>query len=678
MQKTVVFSKKKRSKKKEIRVTAQDFLNYPLDKKINSKTVEEMLRIERFKVNNNSIIDYFEYKDVSLWWLIKPSVRSIVNSTIHFITYFSKFLDDETPDEVIIEDEFFYLKIIEQVCKQKNIPCTYSKYNLKKYNVLSKLVRHRNALNRKRQIKFFNRRRENIFIKKNVGIPDPKNKILFVSGSRFRRSIVNTKKQTIENGEYLLEKITEYLKDEEVICIDHADALNASEKSLQKLEERLDSSFTWIPTEGLTQKKKTPFVRRLNCFLSIDVLFTTILHNNAKTIKGKITTLINRTFTELDNEGKNDEIIKFGEKFADIKQFETVFVYDNINYVKNVEFVLNLNNKNGFLQYWLTSIDKITRYLSSNRPKHVFMINELVPIPQVFIQVCKKFNIKTTSIQHGMSIEDTVLLYWNLTRHLENKQKKIFPDNVLLFGKITKEMLEKIGHEIPNLTVFGNPEFFNLHKQLDYLQKRSSQKELKDMKNEEDHKLYFQKSFRQRNQIDDDKKIILFCSTGLQNTFRTPGKLEFDVAVLEQILKYFSNDGNFQILLKPHHLENLKNYQKIIEEFKTRNIKIVNDNIYELIYNASVVISTISTVIADAICLNAPVIQVVFDEITVHMPWDNKYDIVTHSRLEDLQNKILETVNKDTVDIKDREIFLKDFFNVPEENPELILKKILE
>ena len=82
----------------------------------------------------------------------------------------------------------------------------------------------------------------------------------------------------------------------------------------------------------------------------------------------------------------------------------------------------------------------------------------------------------------------------------------------------------------------------------------------------------------------------------------------------------------------------------------------------------------------DALCLEQPVIRVKFDDVENTVPYD-KFGVVISSDLDGMVpeiHNILDNADQRKNLKKNLSQFLKEQNNIPSENAELILKKILE
>ena len=147
-----------------------------------------------------------------------------------------------------------------------------------------------------------------------------------------------------------------------------------------------------------------------------------------------------------------------------------------------------------------------------------------------------------------------------------------------------------------------------------------------------------------------------------------------------KLLQNFGNRDEYTIILKPHPNENTSVYENILKEKDVNNARILQGNLFELIHISSVVIAVFSNVMTDALCLEKPVIRVKFDDVEHTVPYD-KFGVVVSTDLDGMVpeiHKILDNEDQRKNLKKNLSQFLKEQNNIPVENPDLILEKILE
>jgi len=361
----------------------------------------------------------------------------------------------------------------------------------------------------------------------------------------------------------------------------------------------------------------------------------------------------------LINNTKQNFFLKKYENILNDKYFQKLFSYRDISLWETVKHNLLKMGYSYYLPYWLSLFDSLKKQFSNAKPKAIFLPFETGPLALIFISSARAFKIKTFGIQHGTIYE-----------HHPNYSHKIFwtetqehgfplPDKLLLFGEISKKILSKKGYPEKNLLVFGNSDFFNSEKFIEILK---------------------QKDLYKKFGIDRDKKTILFLSSGFQKEFRKESKYDFDTRIWKHLLEKFSNDDKFIILLKPHPAESTTIYDTILKKFKSSNAKIIQGSLIELLSICTVSVCIVSTAIMDSLCIQKPVIQVIFNEVNFQIPYDD-YDVALSVKLEKLDKSIRVLVNDESKIknlVNNSREFIKKYYNIPAENPESILREILE
>jgi len=234
----------------------------------------------------------------------------------------------------------------------------------------------------------------------------------------------------------------------------------------------------------------------------------------------------------------------------------------------------------------------------------------------------------------------------------------LLPDHLLLFGNYTKNLLLEKGYPSEKLVTLGNPAFFGLDKFL---------------------RSFNRAKILEKFGISPDQQIILFTSGKLQQKYLAHGKYDYDEQIWKYLVNQFGNDKKFFLILKPHPQEKDTGvYENILESDSCTNAVITHDSIYDLICLSDVVLSVFSTTMLDALCFQKPVIRVKFGNEKHHI-FDNTNAIIT-STLDFLSkhiDMILNNKNKIETINNDIQEFIKEQYGIPENQPELVLKEIL-
>ena len=533
-----------------------------------------------------------------------------------YINFIKRFSEflENEKPDLLIIKKFENFNIIKEICERQKVRIDFSEKDFQKFVLDERIDTKRRFEKRNETIKKLIKKRKEIFFKKYDKIPHLENKLLFVLASTFRRWIIDKNSKKTVRGEFIVHELLSLLKNRKAVIMDYSSNFFDTEKSDEILEERLNSEIPCFPIEALFPDSQS----RL----------------------------------EHEKFMKNFHSLLKSEKFQKLFQFNGISYWDRI--YKRFE-----NISNTFLPYWLLSIDSIFELFQKQKPTTIFLLAEIAPIPSIVIAVGKKFKIKTVGVQHGIIFDYEPSYSNDKFANLRNPSWLPIPDKMLVFGEIPKKILIEKGYPPEKIDVLGNPEFFQLDK-------------IKNFLNEEN----LAKSYK----IQENQKVILFFSSGWQNYYQPVGKYEFDLFIWKNLLENFSKNKNIVIVLKPHPMERLLPYKQMVEKYQPKNFRILDKNILELIQLSSVVVSTFSTTVIDSLCFEKPVIQVTFENTEFKNPFDDFRPII-YTDFKKLSITISDVLdgkiyNEDI--IKRGKIFLKKYYNIPEENPDLILKNLLE
>ena len=607
----VIFGSESSKKDNIIYVNEKDFQSISLDYKAANTTIQEIQRIENSLLDNKPIVELFSYGNFSMWWFFYTQIFDQFHKTISFVLKFSEFLENTKPNLVEIRDNFEVYPIIKQLCETKKIKIKISSLKLKKFNAKKKT----NNYIKKKGSKIITERkiknRIRIFHKKKKSLPNFDNKILFAVPNTYRREIFDLDSGRTIRGEYLVSEIINMIKkNEEIVCIDLFSQVMQDDSILQ---ERLESNLEWLPVE---------------------IFFKNV------------------------NQKEHSIFLKKFHKIISSSEFQNYFHYNGVSLWRQLEDVFRKMEHAPYIPYWLTLVDSLTRYFSSVKPKAIFLPYETGPLALAFIVAASRLGIKTIGIQHGIITE-----YESAYSHQKFASKEfpfgfINPNKLLVFGEITKEILNQNNYPEERLEIFGNPTFFHLE----------------EMKKILNANILYKKYGLQKN-----LKIISFIPPALIEYYESGSKYNYNTQVLNKLLEQFRNKMEFLVLIKPHPRDDIKFYEKILEENGVSNARIIQGNLLELLFMSSVVVSTFSNAIMDSLCFKKPIVQVTFDNLEVHLPHDS-FDAVIKTTLSNLSNDIKEILSNDdkrTALIKKAEYFTKKCYNIPEKNPREILEKIL-
>ncbi len=350
--------------------------------------------------------------------------------------------------------------------------------------------------------------------------------------------------------------------------------------------------------------------------------------------------------------------IKFLKNYNQIvksNDFQNLFKFKNISYFEQVKQIFREMEFLFYFPYWLTLIDSLNEFLENNKPKTVFLIYETGPYALAFISVCKKFGIKTIGIQHGTIYKHHFLYMHEKFSDSDNNFEFPLPDKILLFGEYFRKLLIERGYPQNKLISFGNPAYLNMDKLQAFIKNT---------------KIY------EKYGIEKEKKIILFTTSSQLEGYDLE-KNNYETRLWEYLLKNFSNNNKFLLILKPHPRELRATYEKLKKKYNALNAKIIQDNLQALGHISSIIISTYSTATMDLICMNKPVIFVEFDGLKYPVSLGNA---VKNCQLSDVFkniNDLLEKESERSELLKNTVKFAKEHYNIPIENPSDILSDLL-
>jgi len=226
-------------------VTDSTFSGTPLDD-FNANTLKLIESISKFVINGKSILEWFQYDNLSFWWIIHiPLIQKALKLT-KFIENFSNYLEIKKPEEIIIKGNFSNLSLIQQCAKKYNIKLTIVSLKKLNFNInnRTKILLKRKASSQLTKNKI--NRRKQIFLKSKKRIPDSNNKIMFAVQPRFRRLIFNPLSNSSEYRDWLAQDIMDLFNIHDIIGVDLFTHMRENDVVLK---QRIDSMYNWFPIE---------------------------------------------------------------------------------------------------------------------------------------------------------------------------------------------------------------------------------------------------------------------------------------------------------------------------------------------------------------------------------------------------------------------------------------------
>ena len=377
--------------------------------------IKELKRIQNSTIHQQSILSLLSYDDVSIWWLIYPSLIPELNKIINFAHKFQILVKEQNPDKIKIEN-FSYFDLIQQICKSKNIKLEYSQLSFLFFSLNKKikifLQRYRYQMITRHKIS----NRKKLFNEKKVSIPSLKNKILFITHSSSWRNVIDSKSE--HRGESWQNMIKLLKQEMNVVCMDLDYTLKGD---LNVLEEKMKDENIWLPME----------------------------------------VILNSSFFQIE---KQKIFFKNYKKIINSKQFQKLFDFQGLSLWWELE---NFFHEMLFLPYiplYLKLLDSTKAFFEENKPNSVFLSYETGSLAQCFIASLNKLHVKTIGMQHGIIYHNSSNYSFDDFYSSKNPLGFPLPDFLLLFGEYAKTILKENNYPIERLITFGNSFFFDFDK----------------------------------------------------------------------------------------------------------------------------------------------------------------------------------------------------------------------
>lgn len=587
-------------------INENDFLKAPINIKTIHKAATEKKRIEKLQINGKSIPELFSYDKVSFWWCFDYTFFKKFHTTITFIINFLEYVDEKNPSSITIVNEFGMLDIIKQICQKKQIDLQISQLNYFKFQLISYIKKHIRKFVREHRLK---KTTKNRIKNRNKQFFEKFNSI-----PNMDKKIVFASPMNYRRSIYNLEK--DEAEKGEFLVKDIINLLNDKKDIVG-----ISINFT-IP--GHTDTVLSERLESEILWFPEEIL---LLENHKSTM--------HRIF------------LKKYHKIITSKEFQKIFSFNEIFLWSHLEDVFYQMEYEPYLPYWLNMMDSLSVYFSKNKPKTILLPSEIDPIAIVFLASTNNHKIKTIGIQQGIMTDLTSYFLRDTYATEEKPYGFPLPTKLLLYGEFYKQILLKQNYPEDKLIIFGNPVYFELEKIKAILAC---------------------KPLFQKYNINQNQNIILFTTGTFQEEYGWKGKYSYDILIWRKLIEHFSDKNDYYVILKPHPGENITIYEKILNEFKPSNIRIIQGNLLELLYISSIVISNFSTVIIDALTMKKPVIELKWDEpIDLILKFDEE-GVVVPSKLEDLVKNIDKTLNDNKIreSLQKNGIkFLKDQYGIP-------------
>jgi len=440
--------------------------------------------------------------------------------------------------------------------------------------------------------------------------------LVFFSATAYWRNYFDFEKQKTIRGEFLLNNIKQLAKQMNLDTVG-IDVDYTFTGNHDVLEERLDDSMGWIPLESI--------------------------------------------INEYDVEIETKKLLNHYMKIISNPNFKSIFSFNGIYFWDKIFKDFKKMTYFPYLPTFFKLMKSLELFLISNKPKAVVIPYEKGSLAITMIMVCKKLGIKTIAVQHGG---------FHILKHIDyshtdiHSDKNLYgvpiPDISLVYGIAAKKFLTGVGYPENKIIAFGNPEYFNIEKMIE---------------------IFDSQDLKMKYNIPKNKKIILFTTSKLQDSYKLDGTRNYDEQVLEKLLQSFGNNEDYFVILKPHPTsEPTEKYEELIKKYDCSNCIIMQGNLLEFIHIADTLVSVESTTLLDSIVMGKIPIEVKFGDSTF-LTLEENDGIVLTSDMNSLIKNIKNVIEKKSVQenfIKNREKFLYENYNIPNNSQLKILKSVLD
>ncbi|GAA4279507.1 hypothetical protein [Aquimarina mytili] len=165
--------------------------------------------------------------------------------------------------------------------------------------------------------------------------------------------------------------------------------------------------------------------------------------NKEITVKADIFYVLERLYTKkIDNNSLKSEVSRIFELYSDIYTKLHGFPPER----EGVNLLFNRFKRN------LQRIHLYERFIKRYRPNKIYLKSAYSPMNQIFIQVCKKYNVRVIELQHGHIYP----FHIGYVLPKERSTLKYFPDEILVWSNYYKEVLIKNNWAEHKINVTGD------------------------------------------------------------------------------------------------------------------------------------------------------------------------------------------------------------------------------
>jgi hypothetical protein len=501
-------------------------------------------------VSGKSVLEWFRYRNISLWWFAYRRIWPTIVECIRFIENFRKMLEELTPTVVLVEGFYDKIGLIKQICASLNIRVVLPFRTIKKIILMYAYKRafwriglHR--FNRRIKRKEFKRiALAEAVSRAELKMNSVKNCVIYLAGGNYRKEIYDVTQGKIKPGEHIVQNVLDKIKSyKNLLCID-VDYYYSSDSS--GLEERLrDNDQYWIPFE---------------------ILITDEIRQGCESAIKSVNDSVLELFKEND--------------------FQSILTYENVKLWSTIQLVFKTLLSIIYLPNYILSIESAKHLLDKIRPVSVFLPYESGIYAMAFIVAADELGIKTHGIQHGI-IHNAHFDYSMNNLKSTTSMGSPIPTLLLLFGEFYRKVLVEIfSYPDDRVKVVGNPQYENLSTSSPLILQRDQ--------------------IFQSLSLDPYKSIILVTTSMHQTKY---GREDYDVLIVESLAESFSGRKDIQVIVKVHPAEDITAYSNVIAKFNASNFRLVEEfPIQPLIAVCDIIVSVLSTTIIEGMVMNKPVV----------------------------------------------------------------------
>ena len=231
-------------------------------------------------------------------------------------------------------------------------------------------------------------------------------------------------------------------------------------------------------------------------------------------------------------------------------------------------------------------IELMARAIQLEKPDLIFLAGENLSLGKAAVIAAKLNEIPTLAIQHG-NINPNYPEYLHTKGEVSSEVAPEYcplTDKIAVYGPQVKEFLARdCSYPEDTVVVTGQPRY-------DVLARANE--------------IFSREQFCKRYDLNPSKKVALICTENLPI-------FEENTVFLRAILKSLRELPEVQVVIKPHHAERGKWYERIAREEKVHPIVLPKKfNTYLAMYACEVMLAFFSTTITEALILDKPVVVV--------------------------------------------------------------------